>query len=87
MSLKKTINYWMPVVIILALVGATFLNLSLAKKYKMQDGFAPRYFAAKLWMKEGLSPYSDETFDATLALMNEMGVEPGRIDQGRFRYG
>ena len=84
MSLKKTINYWMPVVIILALVGATFLNLSLAKKYKMQDGFAPRYFAAKLWMKEGLSPYSDETFDATLALMNEMGVEPGRIDQGRF---
>ena len=84
MYLKKTVNIWFPILVLLALVGATFLNLELSKRYALEDGFAPRYVAAKHWMREGLSPYADETHQATLDLLKEQGSLPGALDHGRF---
>ncbi len=84
MYLKKTVNIWLPILIILVLVGATFLNLELSRRFVLEDGFAPRYIAAKHWMREGLSPYSEETHEATLKLLSEQESLPGALDHGRF---
>lgn len=84
MNLKKYANIWMPVLVILLLVGATFANLRLSENFPMQDGFAPRYMAARQWMRAGSSPYSEETHLATLELLDEQGSRPGALDQGYF---
>lgn len=84
MYLKKTANIWLPVLVILALVGATFINLRLASTFKLQDDFAPRWVAAREWMQSGASPYSDSTHTAALELLKENGNEPAGLSQGRF---
>jgi len=82
--LKKTANVWLPILILLALVGATMLNLRLASNFQKQDDFAPRWVAAREWMQSGASPYSDSTHTATLDLLDENGNEPASLNQGRF---
>jgi len=82
--LKKTVNIWLPILILLVLVGATFLNIHLSERFASEDGFATRYMAAKHWMKTGLSPYSQETFDATLELVGETSPRPESLDKGHF---
>jgi hypothetical protein len=82
--LKKTANVWLPILILLALVGATVLNLRLASTFQEQDDFAPRWVAAREWMQSGASPYSDSTHKATLDLLDENGNEPASLNQGRF---
>ena len=84
MFLKRTANIWLPFLIILALVGATFINLRLASAFKLQDDFAPRWMAAREWMQTGASPYSDSTHNATLELLKTNGNEPAGLSQGRF---
>jgi len=82
--LKKTVNVWLPILILIALVGATLLNLRLASAFQLQDDFAPRWVAAREWMQSGSSPYSDSMHQATLDLLNENGNEPYGLSQGRF---
>jgi len=82
--LKKTANIWLPVLIILALIGATAINLRLASTFQLQDDFAPRWVAAREWMRTGASPYSDSTHQATLDLLKVNGNEPNSLSQGRF---
>lgn len=84
MFLKKTANVWLPILILLALIGATVLNHRLASSFQKQDDFAPRWVAAREWMQSGSSPYSDSTHQATLELLNENGNEPFGLSQGRF---
>ncbi len=84
MFLKKTANIWFPILIILALVGATFINLRLASTFQLQDDFAPRWVAAREWMQSGASPYSDSTHTITLDLLDENGNEPASLTRGRF---
>ena len=84
MFLKKTVNVWLPILILLALVGATILNLRLASTFQKQDDFAPRWVAAREWMQTGASPYSDSTHEATLSLLAENGNDPASLSQGRF---
>lgn len=84
MFLKKTANIWLPILIILASVGATFVNLRLTSTFKLQDDFAPRWMAAREWMQTGASPYSDSTHEATLDLLAQNGNDPGGLSQGRF---
>ncbi len=84
MFLKKTANIWLPILIVLALVGATFVNLRLASTFQLQDDFAPRWVAAREWMKTGASPYSDSTHQITLDLLDENGNDPAGLSQGRF---
>lgn len=84
MFLKKTVNVWLPILILLALVGATVLNLRLASTFQKQDDFAPRWVAAREWMQTGASPYSDSTHEATLSLLAENGNDPASLSQGRF---
>jgi len=81
---KKTVNVWLPILILIALVGATLLNLRLASSFQLQDDFAPRWVAAREWMQSGSSPYSDSTHEATLDLLDENGNEPYGLSQGRF---
>ena len=82
--LKKTANIWLPILIVLALVGATLLNLKLASTYQLQDDFAPRWVAAREWIQSGSSPYSDSTHQEVLDLLEENGNQPYGLSQGRF---
>lgn len=84
MFLKKTANIWLPVLIVLVLVGATFVNFRLAPTFKLQDDFAPRWTAAREWMLTGASPYSDATYTATIDLLEQNGNDPAGLSQGRF---
>ena len=77
MFLKKTVNIWLPILIIFALVGVTFLNMFLDEHYGLEEGFVTRYAAAKNWMKTGLSPYSQETYDMTADMFDEPYLVPG----------
>ncbi len=45
---------------ILGLIGLTFLNLRIAEEYPGGQDFFTLWFGARAWVKEGLSPYSDE---------------------------
>ena len=84
MFLKKTANVWLPMLILLALVGATVVNLRLASTFQKQDDFAPRWVAAREWLRSGASPYSDSTYQATLDLLDESGNQPSSLNEGRF---
>ncbi len=84
MFLKKTVNIWLPILVILVLVGATFINLRLASTFQHEDDFAPRWTAAREWMQTGASPYSDSTHQKTLDLLKSDGNEPAELSQGRF---
>lgn len=84
MIIRKTANYWVPFVIILAMVGMTFLNLRVDRQTEFVDYFAPRWSAARNWMREGWSPYSDETHDATLSLLKENNAKADEISKGNF---
>ena len=70
--------------ILLALVGATVVNLRLASTFQKQDDFAPRWVAAREWLRSGASPYSDSTYQATLDLLDESGNQPSSLNEGRF---
>jgi len=67
-----------------ALVGTTVLNLRLAAVFQKQDDFAPRWVAAREWLRSGASPYSDSTYQATLDLLEESGNQPSSLNEGRF---
>ena len=84
MFLKKTVNVWLPIIILVALVGTTVLNLRLAAVFQKQDDFAPRWVAAREWLRSGASPYSDSTYQATLDLLEESGNQPSSLNEGRF---
>lgn len=84
MYLKKTVNIWLPILIVIALIGATFVNLRLSSTFQLQDDFAPRWVAAREWMKTGASPYSDSTHQITLDLLDKNGNDPAGLSQGRF---
>lgn len=82
--LRKTANYWVPVLIILTLVGMTFFNLSFTEDLRFEDHFASRWSAARNWMREGWSPYSEESQQATLTLLRENNSYAEKISKGNF---
>ncbi|MFZ3071499.1 MAG: glycosyltransferase family 87 protein [Anaerolineaceae bacterium] len=84
MLLKKTARYAIPFLITIAVVGLTFLNLRLSEQFKHQDEFAPRWVAARAWMRDGSSPYSDEVYQETQDLLSEQGFTAGDFSQGHF---
>ncbi len=69
--LRKTANYWVPVVVILTLLGMVCFNLNFTQDIRFEDHFAPHWSAAREWMREGWSPYSEETQQATLSLLRD----------------
>lgn len=84
MIFKKTANYWVPVLVILIMLGMTFLNMRLDKETDLADHFAPRWTAARSWMKEGWSPYSQETYQETTDLLNSTGDRAEENSKGMF---
>ncbi|NLE84491.1 MAG: hypothetical protein GX603_08260 [Chloroflexi bacterium] len=84
MLLKKTANIWAPILIILVMVGLTVLNYNLDQQIQLHDQFAARWNAARSWMSEGWSPYSEETRQATLEVLNDNNSLPNQRDQGYF---
>lgn len=81
---KRTTQYWLPILILLAMVGATFLNLHLSDQFKHIDEFAPQWMAAKAWMRDGTSPYSEDTHEETLELLSQYGYDKDELNQGYF---
>ncbi len=84
MFLRKTANYWAPVLIILAMVALTFLNMRLDQQTNLEDHFAPRWSTAKNWMDEGWSPYSNETHQSTLKLLETTNSKVEPRSQSQF---
>lgn len=76
MMFKRTANYWIPVLIVILLAGLTWLNWSISPVAGAGDAFAPRWVAARQWMKGGLSPYSAETGEALQDLLLKEGAAP-----------
>lgn len=84
MILKKTANYWVPLVILLVLVGMSFLNLKADQSTHFEDHFAPRWNTAGNWIRQGLSPYSDETQRSTLSLLKTNNSTADELSKGKF---
>ncbi|HBO34150.1 MAG TPA: hypothetical protein DD636_05350 [Anaerolineaceae bacterium] len=84
MYFKKTANIWIPIIVIIVMVGLTMLNLELDKQVVLEDQFAIRWNAARSWMKEGWSPYSEETRQAALDLLEVNKDLPNEREQGYF---
>jgi len=82
--LRKTANYWVPFLIILFMVGMTFLNVRIDQATDLEDHFASRWTAASSWMKEGWSPYSEETHLATIELLDSTGDRPDERNLDQF---
>lgn len=84
MILRKTANFWVPLIIILAIIGMIIFNLNFLKDIRFEDHFASRWSAARHWMREGWSPYSNETQQATLTLLHENDCLTDKITKGNF---
>ncbi len=82
MKLRNSANLWFPLVMLISLVGLTFLNINLQKRFKASDDFAPRYAAARLWLREGLSPYDPKVSEEARALQRDQGFTDNGFDAG-----
>ena len=84
MFFKKTANFWVPILVVIVMTGLTVLNLELDKRVVLEDQFAIRWNAAHSWMREGWSPYSEETRQAALELLEANKSLPNERIQGNF---
>lgn len=84
MFYKKNANILVPILVILVIVGLTLLNVELDQKVVLEDQFAIRWNAARYWMKEGWSPYSDQTQQEALKLLENKNSLPNEREQGYF---
>lgn len=84
MFFKKNANILVPILIILVMVGLVMFNLELDKKVVLEDQFAIRWNAARSWMKEGWSPYSEDTRQSALELLDSNNSLPNEREQGYF---
>lgn len=80
----RSANYWAPVLLILILVGMTMLNMRLIQSYRGYDDFAPRWMAARTWLKTGKSPYSAQMAAETQKLYEANHFTVNEFDQGRL---
>jgi len=81
---KKNANILVPILVILVILGLTMLNVELDQKVVLEDQFAIRWNAARYWMKEGWSPYSDETQQEAIKLLETNNSLPNGREQGYF---
>ncbi len=84
MLLKKTAQYWVPLLVAALAAGLIVLNMQLSEQFLYQDEFLPRWSAARGWMQDGTSPYSDDAYSEAKALYNETGFSPPAFSHGRF---
>lgn len=70
--------------ILVILFAITFLNIQLSGSFIRNDEFAPKWSAASVWLKEGFSPYSEETQRETESLLKEYHYVKGEFDRGLF---
>lgn len=84
MFFKKNANILVPILVILVIVGLTLLNVELDQKLVLEDQFAIRWNAARYWMKEGWSPYSDQTQQEAIKLLETNNSLPNEREQGYF---
>ena len=84
MLLKKTAQYWVPLLVVALAAGLTLLNLQLSEQFLYQDEFLPRWSAARGWMRDGTSPYSEQAYEDAQGLYNELGYTAPAFSQGRF---
>ncbi|HOE34739.1 MAG: DUF2029 domain-containing protein [Chloroflexi bacterium] len=84
MLLKKTAQYWVPLLALALAAGLVLLNLRLSEQFLYQDEFLPRWSAAGGWMRDGSSPYSQEAYEKAAALYADTGYTAPAFSQGRF---
>lgn len=82
--LRRYANIWLPLLMLGLAVGMTMLNFRIQAQFSSYDDFAPRWSAARWWLKTGASPYSQETLDQTKLIQQEYGLSPAEFDQGHF---
>lgn len=84
MFFKKNANILVPILVILVILGLTLLNVELDQKVVLEDQFAIRWNAAHYWMKEGWSPYSDQTQQEAIKLLEDNNSLPNEREKGYF---
>lgn len=62
----------------------TVANLEIQKRYSRFDDFAPRWTAARWWLRTGALPYSEETYAQTKLIQSDYGLAPNDFDSGHF---
>jgi len=82
--LKKTAQYWVPLLVVALAAGLILLNLQLSEQFLYQDEFLPRWSAARAWMRDGTSPYSDQAHQDAQSLYDQLGFSQPAFSQGRF---
>lgn len=83
-SSRKYANYWLPLLLMGLAVAMFFGNLQLQAKYSTFDDFAPRWSAARWWLKTGADPYSQETFEQSKQIQEDYQLKPNDFDQGHY---
>ncbi|HNW94719.1 MAG TPA: glycosyltransferase family 87 protein [Anaerolineaceae bacterium] len=82
--LKKTAQYWVPLLVVALAAGLILLNLQLSEQFLYQDELLPRWSAARGWMRDGTSPYSEQAYQEAQALYDQLGYTAPAFSQGRF---
>jgi len=82
--LKKTAQYWVPLLAFALATGLVLLNLQLSEQFLYQDEFLPRWSAARGWMQDGTSPYSEDAYQKAAAQYEDFGYTAPGFSQGRF---
>lgn len=75
MRRKNFIPYLYSILILISVVGLTFINTFVINQYQIRDKFAIRYVAAKQWMGTGASPYAEEVSDLAESILLERQYE------------
>ena len=82
--MRRSANLWLPLLSILVAAIMTIANLEIQKRYSRFDDFAPRWTAARWWLRTGASPYSEETYAQTKLIQGDYGLAPNGFDNGHF---
>lgn len=82
--MRRTANFWLPLLLIGLAVAMTFLNSRLQTQFSTYDDFAPRWSAARWWLKTAANPYGQETFDQSRQIQADYQLTPNDFDQGHF---
>lgn len=72
--------YLLSILIILSIAALAYGNYYLAERIQIRDKFAVRYSAAKLWMGQGISPYSDEVSTTAKMILDDRAYPNSNLE-------
>ena len=75
MRRKNILPYLYSVLILVGIIGLTFINTLLVDQFQIRDKFAIRYVAARQWVEKGTSPYAQVVSTLSETTLTELDFE------------